>query len=585
MADYTAPLKDMKFVLDHLVDLDELQKLNGYQHADRELVFSVLDEGARFVQDVVAPLNRVGDTAGARMEGDDAVATAPGFKEAYSHYVETGWAGIDFPAEWGGHSMPKVIGMAFEEMLTSANMAFSLCPLLTFGAIDALLEHGSDEQKAVYLSKLITGEWSATMNLTEPQAGSDLGALTTKAEPVGDGGYRIKGSKIFITYGEHDLTDNVVHLVLARTPDAPAGTRGISMFIVPKYLPREDGSIGERNDLRVVSIEHKLGIHGSPTCVMSYGEREGAVGWLLGEENEGMRNMFTMMNAARISVGLQGLSIAERAYQDARQYSLERRQGRAIGAKSQSLIVEHPDVRRMLLTMRANIEAMRALMYVTAVHQDHGEHAEDDAARTWHEHATALLTPVVKAWGTDLGVELTSMGIQVFGGMGYVEETGAAQHLRDARIAPIYEGTNGIQAIDLVMRKLPLEGGQFVGRYITSMREITDDLRLVDGFTRSADALAAGLDALAEATTWLLEQRDDPNNALAGATPYARMFGIVAGGWQMARAAVAAATKGPESKLVTARFYLEQILPTATGLLPSVTGSARDLFALAAEEI
>ncbi len=579
MADYTAPIDDMKFVLDHLVDMDAVQKLNGYQHADQDLVSSVLDEGARFVQEVIAPLNRIGDVEGSRVEGDT-VVTPTGFKQAYARYVETGWGGIDFPADWGGHGMPKVVGMAFEEMLTSASMAFSLCPLLTFGAIDALLAHGSDEQKAMYLPKLITGVWTATMNLTEPQAGSDLGLLTSRAVPAGDGTYRITGTKIFITWGEHDVAENIIHLVLARTPDAPAGTRGISMFIVPKYLPNPDGSIGERNDVRVVSVEHKLGIHASPTCVMSYGEDGGAVGWLLGNENEGMRNMFTMMNAARISVGLQGLALAERAYQDARQYANERIQGRAVGSKQPSLIIEHPDVRRMLLTMRASIEAMRAMLYVTAVHQDHGEYADDPATRTWHRNAAALLTPVVKAWPTDLGVELTSTAIQVFGGMGYVEETGVAQHWRDARIAPIYEGTNGIQAVDLVLRKLPMEDGQFVRGYIARMRTALDGLDGIEGFSGAAQALAAGFDVLEQATEWMLAHRDQPNDVLAGATPYTRMFGTVAGGWQMARAAVVAAAEGLPDKLAAARFYLEQIVPTASGLLAAATQGAENLYAI-----
>ena len=575
----------MKFVLEHLVDLGELQKLNGYQHADQDLVFSVVDEGARFVQDLVAPLNRVGDETGSQLDGSHGVVTPPGFKEAYAQYVETGWGGIDFPADWGGHGMPNVVGMAFEEMLTSANMAFSLCPLLTFGAIDAIIAHGSEQQQGEYLPKLISGEWTATMNLTEPQAGSDVGALTTKAVPQMDGSHLIRGSKIFITWGEHDVAENIVHLVLARTPDAPAGTRGISMFIVPKFLPNPDGSLGDRNDLRVVSLEHKLGIHASPTCVMSYGDNDGAVGWLLGDEHKGMRNMFTMMNAARISVGLQGLSIAERAYQDAREYALERKQGRAVGAHEDSLIVEHPDVRRMLLTMRANIEAMRALLYVTAAHEDHGHHDDNDDARRWHDNATALLTPVVKAWATDLGVEMTSVAVQVFGGMGYVEEAGAAQHFRDARIAPIYEGTNGIQAIDLVMRKLPLDGGGFVESYITHMREVLDPLGSVAGFADAAAALEAALDTLSETTSWLLTHRDETNDVLAGATPYCRMFGIIAGGWQMARAAVVAAEAGLDDKLVTTRFYLEQIVPTAAGLAPSVTRGAANLFALPADAL
>ena len=576
----------MKFVLDHVADIDRLSKLNGYHHADRDLVFSALDEGARFVQDLVAPLNRIGDQVGSQLDGAGGVATPAGFADAYAAYVEAGWGGVDFPAAWGGHGMPKVVGMAFEEMLTSANMAFSLCPLLTFGGVDAIIAHGSEEQQATYLPKLISGEWSATMNLTEPQAGSDVGAITTKAEPNDDGSYRITGSKIFITWGEHDMNENIVHLVLARTPDAPPGTKGISMFIVPKYLPDDDGSPGSRNDVKVVSIEHKLGIHGSPTCVMSFGEAGGATGWILGEENRGMRNMFTMMNAARISVGLEGMAIAERAYQDAREYARERRQGRAIGAEPgvMSPIIEHPDVRRMLLTMRANIEAMRSLLYATATSEDLAEYAADADVRHWHHNAVALLTPIVKAWSTDLGVEMTSLAVQVFGGMGFVEESGAAQHYRDARIAPIYEGTNGIQAIDLVMRKLPLDGGEFVRGFIDDMERVVTDLGGLDGYAEAAANLTDAVSVLRTATTWLLEHRSDPNDALAGATPYCRLFGIVAGGWQMARAAVVADEEGLAEKSVVARFYLEQILPQAQGLLAAATRPSGALFALSADQ-
>ncbi len=583
MADYVAPLRDIRFVLDEMVDLTALQKLDTYQHAERDLVFAALDEGARFIEDLVAPLNRVGDTTGSRLEPDGTVVTPPGFKEAYQQYVEAGWGGVDFPAEWGGHGMPKVVGMAFEEMLTAANLAFSLCPLLTFGGIDALLAHGSDEQKATYLPKLISGEWSATMNLTEPQAGSDVGALSARALRQDDGSYRITGSKIFITWGDHDMVRNVIHLVLARTPDAPPGTRGISMFIVPKYLPDPSGEPGATNDLRVVSLERKLGIHASPTCVMAFGESEGAIGYLLGEENRGMRNMFTMMNAARISVGLQGLAMAERAYQDARAYAIERRQGRAVEAETEtSPIVDHPNVRRMLMTMRANIEAMRALMYLTAEHQDHADHAEDDETRAWHGDAVALLTPVVKTWGTDLAVSMTSLAIQVHGGAGFIEETGVAQHWRDSRIAPIYEGTNGIQAIDLVLRKLPLRGGAFVAAFLDEFDTVAGNLAGLEGFDRARQELSSTIVELREATRWLLEARDKPNEVLAGATPYCTMFGIVAGGVQLARAA--ALSDHPDKRAV-ARFYLEQILPTAAGILPSVRAGSADLFAISTESL
>ena len=581
MTDYAAPLPDIKFVLEHIAGLEALANLNGYSHADRDTVFSVLDEGARFVQDLVAPLNRSGDLEGSTLV-DGTVTTPEGFKHAYAAYVAAGWGGIDFPAEWGGHEMPKVVGMAFEEMLTAANFSFSLCPLLTFGAIDALVAHGSDEQKATYLPRLISGEWSATMNLTEPHAGSDVGALSARAVPNGDGSFRITGTKIFITFGEHDLTENIVHLVLARTPDARVGTRGISMFIVPKYLPTGDGSLGARNDLKVVSIEHKLGINASPTCVMSYGEDQGgATGWLLGDEHQGMRNMFTMMNTARISVGLEGMAIAERSYQQAATYARDRQQGTAIGADGTGAIVDHPDVRRMLLTMRANIEAMRALLYRTAMHEDFADHAESESDRTWHDQCVALLTPVVKTWCTDLGVSMTSVGLQVHGGMGFIEETGAAQHFRDARITPIYEGTNGIQSIDLVLRKLPLDQGAFVGSFLDDMASTTT--RLIDsGLADLAAPLVAAIDILRTTTDWLLARRDDTNDVLAGATPYCSMFGIVAGGWIMAESLLAASIDDVE-KHATVRFYLTQILPTAAGFAPSVMAGSADLFTLEAD--
>ena len=579
MSDYKAPLEDICFILDHIARLGDLVGLDPYRHAERDLVWSVLDEGARFVQDLVAPLNRVGDLEGSSLI-DGQVRTPQGFQEAYKAFVNAGWGGIDAPSEWGGHQMPRVVGVAMEELFASANLSFSICPLLTAGAVTAIAAHGTDAQKALYLSKLTTGEWSATMNLTEPQAGSDVGAVTMRALPAGDGTYRLAGNKIFITYGDHDLTENVIHLVLARIPGSPAGTRGISMFIVPKLLPGAHGELDRANDVKVVSIEHKLGIKASPTCVMAYGEDSGgAVGFLLGTVDKGMSNMFTMMNTARISVAIQGMAVAERAYQQAAAYARERRQGRAVGAEETSLIVEHPDVRRMLLTMRSNVEAMRALLYRAAMHQDLARYARTDHERRWHTNCLALLTPVAKTWCTDLGVEVASVGIQVHGGMGYIEETGAAQHLRDARIAPIYEGTNGIQSIDLVMRKLPIEGGRFVHEYIDSLRPSVTHLREI-GWDRAADSLSTALETLSEATAYLLSQTDDPNQRLAGAGPYCTMFGIVAGGAMMAEAGVAAAHADRPSKQVTCRFYLEQVLPTAGGLLPATKAGAADLFAI-----
>ena len=584
MSGYTAPLEDIKFSLDHIGGLDDLAALDPFRHAEPDLVTAVLDEGARFVQDLIAPLNRSGDIEGSTLV-DEQVHTPSGFKEAYKAYVNAGWGGIDAPAEWGGHGMPRVVGVAFEEMFTSANLAFSNCPLLTAGAVNALTAHGTKEQQDGYLPKLITGEWSAAMNLTEPHAGSDVGALRTRAFPADDGTYRLKGTKIFITYGDHDMAANVVHLVLARLPGSPPGTKGISMFVVPKYLPDANGEPGVANDLKVVSLEHKLGIRASPTCVMAFGEDAGgAVGFLLGGPNRGMRNMFTMMNTARISVAIQGMAIAERAYQQAATFARERRQGRAVGAVETSPIVDHPDVRRMLLTMRSNTEAMRALLYRAAMHQDLAEHATTDGDRRWHSNCLALLTPVVKTWCTDLGTEIASVGIQVHGGMGYIEETGAAQHWRDARITPIYEGTNGIQSIDLVMRKLPIDGGRFVAKYIESLSPPVAGLREI-GWDRAAYSFSEALAALSDATGHLLSQTDDPNQRLAGASPYCTMFGIVAGGAMMAEAAVAAHRTGNASKQATCRFYLEQILPTARGLLPAIKAGAEDLFTIDAASL
>jgi 3-(methylthio)propanoyl-CoA dehydrogenase len=481
------------------------------------------------------------------------------------------------------------VSIVIQEMLTAANMAFSLCPLLTHGAIEMLLHHGSADQQATYLEKLVTGEWTGTMELTESEAGSDVGALRTRAVPAVDGSWRITGQKIFITYGEHDMAGQIVHLVLARVPDAPPGTRGISCFIVPKYLVAQDGSLGGRNDIRCVSIEHKLGIHASPTCVMSYGDQGGAVGYLIGEANRGMRYMFTMMNNARLSIGLQGLAIGERAYQAALVYAQERRQGRAVGAPgpASSPIVEHPDVRRMLLTMKAYIEAMRCLLYLNASSIDLGRHHPDPEVRQARQELVELLTPVSKAWCSDLGVELTSIAIQVYGGMGYVEEAGVAQYFRDSRIAPIYEGTNGIQAVDLVERKLPMRGGAVVKEFLAGIDALDPDLAAAGPELASMRvSLATAVAALAEATDWimghLLTSGDD---ALAGATPYLTMFGLVAGGWLLARSALAAHRLLPdasdkaflEEKIATARFYAEHLLPQAAGLLAAATSGAAGL--------
>ncbi|MGQ0831545.1 MAG: acyl-CoA dehydrogenase [Microthrixaceae bacterium] len=595
MAEYTAPLRDMRFALEHLADLREIIALPGYEHVDSDSIFGVLEENARFMEDLVAPLNRVGDLQGCVRNDDGSVTTPEGFAAAYRAYVAAGWGAVSFPPEYGGGGFPWLMSIAMQEILTSANMAFSMCPLLNQGAIDMLLHHASEEHRETYLPKMVTGEWTGTMNLTEPQAGSDVGALTTRAVPQSDGTYRITGTKIFISYGEHDMSENIIHLVLARTPTAPPGTKGISCFIVPKLLLDENGDPGERNDVTCVSIEHKMGIKASPTCVLSYGERgQGAVGYLIGEENAGMRYMFTMMNNARLSVGLEGLALSERAFQMAIDYAKERRQGRSPGspAGAQQAIVEHPDVRRMLLTMRSSIEALRGVVYLNAAAIDRATHG-DEADRQAGAELADFLTPVSKGWGTDLGVELTSLAIQVFGGMGYIEETGVAQHFRDARIAPIYEGTNGIQAMDLVGRKLPMRAGAAVTDYLARIEALDGDLAAAgEDLASIRRALADSLATARTATSWILEHGlAEPLDALAGATPYLRLFSLVTGGWVMARQALAAASAleaGGLSeedaslhagKVLTARFFCEQILPQTAGLLPAVVATNRDLAA------
>jgi alkylation response protein AidB-like acyl-CoA dehydrogenase len=586
--DYTPPIRDMAFVLEHVTDLTALSKLDGFEHADLETVRGALEEAGRFMAEVMAPTNRIGDEVGAVHDGDASVTTPEGFKDAYDKFVASGWGAVGYPAEAGGAGLPWLIGLAVQEMFTSANMAFSLGPMLTQSAVEALLFHGSDEQKAIYLDKLVSGEWTGTMVLTEPEAGSDVGALRSKAVPNDDGTYAITGTKIFITWGEHDLAENIIHMVLARTPDAPPGTRGISMFIVPKFLVNPDGSRGERNTFKAASLEHKLGIHASPTAVMNF---DGATGYLVGDENQGMRYMFTMMNSARLSVGLQGLAISERAYQQALDYAQERLQGRAIGAAKtdHSPIIEHPDVRRMLMTIKAYNEAMRCVLYATAEAFDLANHAPDDAGRAAGQEYMDLLTPIAKGWCTDLGVEMTSLALQIHGGMGYVEETGAAQHYRDARIAPIYEGTNGIQAIDLVARKLPMRNGGAIQDLIGRMTALDTELAAAgDDLASIRTGLSEAVADLTAAVLWLAEHGPvEPNDALAGATPFLRLMGTTVGGWYLARSALAALLlleKGEgdrtflEAKITTARFYAEQLLPQTKGLLPMVTAGAAGLF-------
>ncbi len=593
MTEYRPPLADMEFVLRSIADLEGVSKLNGFQHADADTVSSVLAEAGRFFAEVVAPTNRTGDLVGSILTDEGTVETPPGFKEAYAKYVEAGWAGVHIPEEWGGGGFPYTVGIAIQEMFKASNMAFSLAPLLTQAAIEALIWHGSDEQRSTYLEKLVTGEWTGTMCLTEPHAGSDVGEINTKATRQDDGSYRISGQKIFITWGDQDLTDNIIQLVLAKTPNAAPGTKGISLFIVPKYLVNPDGSLGDRNDYKIVSIEHKLGIHASPTCVISFGDAgEGAIGYLVGEEQQGMKYMFTMMNTARVGVGIEGLAIGEGAYQRALAYAHERRQGRAIGAPpgEMSPIVEHPDVRRMLATMRAYTEAMRCLLYLTAAAADRFEHGDTEGEREAAGNRLALLTPIAKAWCTDLGVEIASLGIQVHGGMGYVEETGAAQLYRDARIAPIYEGTNGIQAIDLVLRKLPLENGAVMQALIEEMASAAASLP--DTVSDIRRELELGIGWVVEAATHLGSTLAEGSydDALAGATPFLRLFGTVVGGWLMARSAKAAlaelesgqgSSEFLEAKVATARFYATQLMPQVAGLLPAVKGGADPVMAVA----
>jgi alkylation response protein AidB-like acyl-CoA dehydrogenase len=598
MSGYSAPTTDMLFVLEHIANLSQLATRKGYELADLDTVEGVLDEAARFMEEQLAPLNRKGDEEGVVMENGQ-IFHPEGFADAYLRFVDAGWNGISMDESHGGGGMPWCVGLAVQEMMTASNMAFSLCPLLTQGAIDAISHHADETLQEIYLPKMVSGEWSGTMNLTEPHAGSDVGALTTKAVPGDDGAWLISGTKIFITYGEHELTENIIHLVLARTPQAPPGTKGISLFVVPKFLVNDDGSLGDRNDLRAVSSEHKVGIHASPTCVMSYGDQGGAIGWLVGEENTGMRAMFTMMNNARLSVGLQGLSLTDRSYQQAGQYSVDRKQGKAIGAEldagESSPIADHVDVRRMLMTMRANTEAMRCVMYANAAAIDFANSSRNESEREHWDAIAALLTPISKGWGTDLGVEMTSLGVQIHGGMGYVEETGAAQHWRDVRIAPIYEGTNGIQAADLVFRKLPLGGGAVIENFLSEMSTLASQLTGNNRLGSLGEALADGVTQMREAALWLGGRLGTQHNdAAAGAAPFLRLAGVVVGGYYLARSAQVAqqlldAGDGDadflNDKIATSLFYGEQILPTVAGLVPTITQGADLFFAIPNERM
>ncbi len=582
MSEYIAPLRDMRFVMQELAGLDQVVSLPGCEEASPDVVDAILEEAARFAGEVLSPLNRVGDTDGAKWK-DTVVTTSPGFKEAYRQFVDNGWNGLGCDPEFGGQGLPRLLSTAVSEMWKASNHAFSLCPMLTQGAIEALMIAGTDEQKAAYLPNLVSGEWTGTMNLTEPSAGSDLAAVRSRAEPVGDGTYRIFGQKIFITYGEHDMTDNIVHLVLARTPNAPEGVKGISLFVVPKFLLRADGTPGERNDAYCVSIEHKLGIHGSPTAVLAFGDNGGAIGTLVGEENRGLEYMFIMMNAARFNVGLEGLGDAERAYQRAVIYAKERVQGTEVGVRGgpKVPIIRHPDIRRMLMSMRARIEAMRALAYVTAAAQDNAHANPDEAERKKGQAFADLMIPVVKGWSTESAIDIASLGVQVHGGMGFIEETGAAQHLRDARITTIYEGTTAIQANDLIGRKIAREKGVTILAIIADMRAAATQL---DGDLVGIGARqSVAVDALERAVSWIVANfASDPKAVHVGAVPFLYLLGIVAGGWQMGRAAVIARSRIAAgdadsfwpAKLATTRFFADHFLIQAPGLAESVVNGA-----------
>jgi 3-(methylthio)propanoyl-CoA dehydrogenase len=592
MSAYTAPLKDMRFVLHELAGLADVARLPGFEEATPDTVDAILAEAAKFAGEVLEPLNRAGDLQGSSLR-DGSVHTPHGFREAYRKFAEGGWNALSFDSRWGGQGLPKLVATPVDEMWTSANMSFSLCPLLTQGAVHALSLRGSDALKQAYIPRMVAGEWTGTMNLTEPQAGSDLALVKTRAVPQGDH-YLVSGQKIFITYGEHDFTENIVHLVLARTPEAPEGVKGISLFVVPKFLLEPDGSLGERNRVQCASLEHKLGIHASPTAVMVY---DNAVGYLVGEENRGLETMFIMMNAARFGVGLEGVAIAERAFQRALAYARERLQGRDLVEGGGTVpIIRHPDVRRMLMLMKSQTEAMRALAYVVAGAMDHAQRHQDAGVRARNQAFVDLMTPVVKGWSTETGVEIASLGIQVHGGMGFIEETGAAQHLRDARITTIYEGTTGIQANDLVGRKIAREGGATAKAWLASLGELEAEL----GRSASPDvqavrgALAAGAEALSECVEFIVASASkDPRTAFAGGVPFLRLMGIVAGGWQMARAALAAerllaSGQGDpgfyQAKIVTARFYAEHVLPQAGALRSTVLKGASAVMALPEEQ-
>ncbi len=595
MSDYRAPVKDMRFVMDELAGFKELSAIPGYEEATPDLADAVLDEAAKFAGEVLAPLNRIGDKEGCKLT-PNGVTTPAGWKEAYKQFCDAGWNGISSPADFGGQGLPDSLGIAVKEMVCSANLSFSLGPLLTTGAVEALLTCASDELKAIYLEKMVTGEWTGTMNLTEPQAGSDLALIRSRAEPQADGTYRVFGQKIFITYGDHDMTDNIVHLVLARLPDAPAGVKGISMFLVPKLLVNADGSLGERNDAYCVSIEHKLGIHASPTCVMAYGDNGGAVGYLLGEANRGLEYMFIMMNEARLGVGLQGIALGERAYQQALAFARERKQGRdALTGEALVTIDHHPDIRRMLMLMKCRVEANRAMTYYTSGLLDRAHAATDVDEKKRQLYLAEFMIPIVKGGGTEMGIEVASLGIQIHGGMGFIEETGAAQHWRDSRITTIYEGTTGIQANDLLFRKLMRDQGATAkvvfGEIYATAKALgasgKPELQAI------GQRLGGALKAWTDATEWLAANaKTGLSGVLTAAVPYLHLAVTVTGGWFMAKAALAAAgylDKGEgdqafyRAKIASARFYADQLLPQAYSYAETVKAGNAALVGLGDE--
>jgi len=602
MSTYRAPMQEIQFVLNELAGLEQVGKLPGYEDATPDTVAAILEEASKFATEVLDPLNAVGDREGATWQEGGKVKTATGFKDAYRRFAENGWNGLTKNPEHGGQGLPQLVATAVEEMWHGANMAFALCPLLTQGAIEALELCGSDKLKSTYLSKMVEGVWTGTMNLTEPQAGSDLAAVRTRAVPSSDqpgGAYKLYGQKIFITYGEQDYTDNIIHLVLARTPTAPEGVKGISLFLVPKFLVNDDGSVGARNDVQCVSIEHKLGIHASPTAVLAYGDHGGAVGYLVGEENRGLEYMFIMMNLARFSVGIEGVGIAERSYQRALDYARDRVQGRAPGLDKTvptATILQHPDVRRMLLTMKAQTEAIRALAYVTGAAFDNARRHPDGEARKRHQAFVDLMIPIVKGWSTETAQEVTYLGVQVHGGMGFIEETGAAQHYRDARITTIYEGTTAIQANDLIGRKTARDGGAVARSVIGEIAALATALSADSNgaLVPIGNELQSAAAALKSAVDWVVPAYGKASRAAhAASVPYLRLWGLVAGGWQLARGAQAASRRLAENKgdasfysgkIATARFYAECLLPQAAALARAITLGSESVLALSDEQ-